>query len=137
MPSVFIAEDEDELRSLFKELLESKGYDVLGLVKNGQEVVDTVLTLPETPNLYILDQRMPQKSGFEASQEILKNNPDAKFLFMSGDDGLKNMLEGKDNMGLILKPFLLSTFLDAVKVMLNGQKANNNDSCDINLFCNK
>jgi CheY-like chemotaxis protein len=137
MPSVFIAEDEDELRSLFKELLESKGYNVLGLVKNGQEVVDTVLQLPEMPNLYILDQRMPQKSGFEASQEILKYNPDAKFLFMSGDDGMMNMLEGKGNMGLILKPFLLSTFLDAVNTMLNGNGPNNGSSCDYNLFCNK
>jgi len=137
MPSIFIAEGEDELRSLFKELLESRGYEVIGEVKNGTDVVDCMLTLPVKPNLYIIGTSFPFPGGFEASQEILKHNPDARFLFMGGDEDLIGNLKGKNNMGLIKKPFLLSTFLDAVNSMLKGTLRGSGNGSGINLFCNE
>lgn len=137
IPSVFIAEDEDELRSLFKELLESKGYEVCANVGNGQEILEQYASLETDPNLFILDHRMPGKSGLEASREILKTNPEARILFMSGDNYLESEVQGKSNMGLILKPFLLSTFLNAVYVMIHGTNHSGGNGGAVNIFHNK
>ena len=57
---ILVAEDDDALRSLLTEFLESQGHEVKG-AKNGMELVE--LALPVRPDLIITDLNMPQMDG--------------------------------------------------------------------------
>jgi DNA-binding response OmpR family regulator len=137
IPSVFIAENEEDLGTLFKELLESQGYSVLALANNYKEATDQFGNLNEAPNLFILDHNMPRMDGINTSREILKKNPEARILYMSKDDKLKDQVDNNNKMGIILKPFLLSTFLDAVHYMMDEKQVNKGDNGNIILFKNE
>lgn len=132
---MFIAENEEGLGTLFKELLEINGYNVLALAKNNEEVFDKFDSLPDDPNLYILGHDIPRLNGYDTSSAILKKNPSAKILFLSENPDFKNKFEG-GNFGLLLKPFHLSTFLNAVNMMVKDSATKDGVNSKIQLFQN-
>ena len=68
MKKILVAEDEEGLRLLYKEELESEGYEVL-TAQNGKEAIQQ---LEEgKPDLVILDIVMPVMDGMEALGRIL------------------------------------------------------------------
>jgi two-component system, NtrC family, response regulator AtoC len=70
MHHVLIADDDDSIRSVLRELLEDEGYDVAE-VASGQEVI-TALSAPkgERPDLVIMDVRMPDKTGMDVLHDL-------------------------------------------------------------------
>jgi DNA-binding response OmpR family regulator len=71
MRSILIVDDDRNLRRLYKSELESEGYRVL-LAENGSQA--TELLRCETPDLVIMDIRMPEVDGLEAMARILREN---------------------------------------------------------------
>lgn len=135
--SIFIAENEEDMRFLFKELLESRGFEVLCTENNGKETLETISNLPESPSLYILDHALMLKNDIETYQEIIKNDPYARVLFMCEDDRIKNKIKSNGNVGVLVKPFLLSTFMDAVKTMVFGPQPKSSGNGGIAVFRNE
>ena len=70
-PRILIADDEPNLRLLYKSELESEGFDVL-LATNGREAISVAAS--EKPDLVVLDIRMPGMDGVEELQRILDHN---------------------------------------------------------------
>ncbi|MBL8768969.1 MAG: response regulator [Planctomycetes bacterium] len=70
-PRILIADDEPNLRLLYKSELESEGFDVL-LATNGREAISVAAS--ERPDLVVLDIRMPGMDGVEVLQRILDHN---------------------------------------------------------------
>ncbi|HWK81401.1 MAG TPA: sigma-54 dependent transcriptional regulator [Thermomicrobiales bacterium] len=70
MHHVLIADDDDSIRSVLRELLEDEGYDVAE-VASGQEVI-AALSAPkgERPDLVLMDVRMPDKTGMDVLQDL-------------------------------------------------------------------
>lgn len=74
MIRVLIGEDSSTVRFLLSKILESDpNISVVGQAKNGAEVVDLARVLK--PDLITMDIRMPLMNGFEATKEIMSNNP--------------------------------------------------------------
>jgi two-component system chemotaxis response regulator CheY len=117
---VFLAEDRAELRMVYRELLESVGHDVVAEATDGLDALEKISTLPVKPDLYIIDHLMPRMSGLEASKEILKNEPEAKILFITGDDSIKRNFGESANVSLILKPFNLNALKTAVDQLIGA-----------------
>lgn len=136
MTSIFIAEDEDELRFLFKELLESRGFDVFCNTCDCKDTLKSIKNLEENPNLYILDHALMLTNDIETYRKIMKRDPYARILFMSEDEKLKNKIKGNGNVGVLVKPFLLSTFMDAVQKMVFGPTPAGSGSTDAAVFRN-
>jgi CheY-like chemotaxis protein len=67
MKTVLYVDDDAASRELCRRILEDEGYRVL-LAEDGAEAVVVVET--ESPDVAILDIRMPQKGGLEAAEEI-------------------------------------------------------------------
>jgi FixJ family two-component response regulator len=89
--------------------------------------------------LVILDEHIPLLDGLDTSKIMLKYEPDVRILFMGGDDRISDILKGNGNgnIGLLKKPFLLSTFLDAVSQMINDLPKKDNNGSNVKLFENK
>jgi len=71
-PKILIAEDEEDLRELYKTRFEYESFGVI-LAQDGEEAIEK--TTKEKPDLILLDLMMPKKGGIEALKE-LKENPE-------------------------------------------------------------
>jgi DNA-binding NarL/FixJ family response regulator len=69
-----IADDQAMVREGFRALLDAQpGLTVLGLAANGNEAVSLARRL--TPDVVLMDVRMPVMDGLEATKQILSSNP--------------------------------------------------------------
>ena len=82
---IMIVEDDPLIRQLFAEALTKKGYDVIAVASDGAKAISIYKNLQQKPDVIILDFRLPEKNGFEVSQEILASNSNAEILMISGD----------------------------------------------------
>jgi two-component system, response regulator, stage 0 sporulation protein F len=71
MKTVLIADDDRNLRRLYKAELEAEGYRIM-LAENGSQATDMMER--ENPDVVVMDLRMPEVDGLEAMAKILKKN---------------------------------------------------------------
>ena len=67
VPTIMVAEDDDDNRLVMKLLLELRGYRVV-LAANGREALEVAER--ERPDLILLDLRMPQLNGLAAVRNL-------------------------------------------------------------------
>lgn len=106
MPKIVVAEDERDILELIRFILEFNGFDVV-TADNGEEAVRKVLT--ESPDLVLLDVRMPRMTGHQACQ-ALKANPKTRqipvvFLSARGQEADVKYGLSLGAAEYILKPF--------------------------------
>ncbi len=80
--TILLAEDEEAIRSFIERALKELGYNVL-VARNGEEAIEIFRQNKEIV-LAVLDVVMPRKGGKEAFEEMHKQNPRLKVIFMSG-----------------------------------------------------
>ena len=114
--SILMAEDEDILRELLSELLQSYDYTIL-TAANGIEVLD--LLKVRTPDLLIIDRKMPEMDGITCLQEIEQSRYILPIILASGspsefDETLPDNLVSK----IINKPYNFEELLSLVKELI-------------------
>lgn len=118
---ILLAEDDNTMRLLTKELLEEFGYTVIE-VADGCRAVEQYRERSDSIQLVILDAVMPGMKGMDAYSEIHKINPHARVLFCSGYN--LDMIEGVDklsqNLHFIAKPFVPKELLMKVREVLEN-----------------
>lgn len=70
---VLIAEDEDDIRDMYRTVLANKGYQVYQ-AKNGKEAVEWLEKKNTVIDLILLDIVMPVMDGFETLEKIKKED---------------------------------------------------------------
>ena len=70
---ILVAEDETLIRMDLVEMLQAAGYEVVAQATNGQEAID--LAIQHTPDLAILDVKMPVLDGISAAEKIIEIAP--------------------------------------------------------------
>ena len=81
--AILVAEDEEVLRKLARDILEGLGYTVL-LAKNGEEAVDLYQANREHIDMLLFDVVMPRMGGIEAYKRIRELGGDVPLIFMTG-----------------------------------------------------
>ncbi len=80
--TILIAEDNETVRRLMKDMLTRYGYTVIE-AQDGEDAIDKFKS-GKAIDLLILDSVMPKKSGREVYDEISRIKPGTKVLFTSG-----------------------------------------------------
>jgi len=114
-----LVEDEEMVRKLSREILEINGYRVLSAA-NGQEACQLCESYDGEIHLMITDVVMPQMSGRELAERVLKERPDILILYMSGytDEAIVRHGVLEDSMPFLQKPFTPDSFTQKVSELL-------------------
>jgi two-component system cell cycle sensor histidine kinase/response regulator CckA len=104
--TVLLVEDEDVVRNLSKEILETFGYSVL-VASNGREGLRVSREFQGPIDLVITDVIMPQMGGREMAEDLRTIRPATRVLFMSGftDDVIVHHRVLDESVSFIQKPF--------------------------------
>jgi signal transduction histidine kinase/CheY-like chemotaxis protein len=81
--TILLAEDDEGLRKLARDVLDHLGYSVL-VAKNGEETVQIYKQHRDQVDLLLLDVMMPQLGGPEAYERIRRIDGDVPLIFMTG-----------------------------------------------------
>ncbi len=103
---ILVAEDERDIRDLIAFTLRFAGYEVV-TASNGEEAVERAAA--ESPDLILLDVRMPRLTGYDACK-IIKADPnltDVPVIFLSAKGQESEIQAGLDAGAeeYLLKPF--------------------------------
>jgi YesN/AraC family two-component response regulator len=122
MERILIIDDESQIRSMIRLILEREGYTV----EEASDGIEGIRLFREKPvDLIITDLIMPNKDGIGMIVEIKKEFPSVKILAMSGG-GLnrpEGYLRGAQKVGAactLSKPINRQELLRAVKDTLKG-----------------
>ena len=69
----------------------------------------------DKPKVILMDNRMPNKSGIEASKEILLIDKNIKIIFVSADSTIKEEAFSIGAFSFWDKPFLIDSLIDDIK----------------------
>jgi DNA-binding NarL/FixJ family response regulator len=118
---VAVADDQALVRSGFVVLLRSADdLDVVGEASNGREIVDLVQR--ERPDVVLMDIRMPEMDGLEATREIVNSGAHSRVLVLTTfdhDEYVYGALRAGAS-GFLLKDTLPDELLAAVRVIAGG-----------------
>src|ERR1043165_1733856 len=119
---VLIADDQMMVREGFSVLLNAMpDIEVVGEAVNGREAVDRVREL--SPDVVLMDIRMPELNGIEATREIVASNGGAKVLVLTTfdlDEYVYQALRAGAS-GFLLKDASARELADGVRVVASGE----------------
>lgn len=114
---VVIAEDEAIIRLDLRETLEEEGYEVVGETGRGDQAVELVRAL--TPDLAILDIKMPVMDGLEAARLITEERICGVLMLTAFSQ--REVVEHARDAGALaylVKPYQKSDLIPAIEVAL-------------------
>jgi two-component system, response regulator PdtaR len=115
---VLIAEDEALIRLDLREMLQEEGFEVVGEVGDGASAVRLAREL--TPDLAILDVKMPVMDGIEAAEEISKERLSAVLILTAFSQ--RELVERARRAGALaylVKPFQKHDLLPAISIAIS------------------
>ncbi|MFM8551926.1 MAG: response regulator [Nitrospiraceae bacterium] len=110
----------DAVRSLARKYLEAAGYQVME-ASHGAEALTLSTRYPGPIHLLLTDVVMPQMSGPELVDNLVRTRPETKVLYMTGyTDDVLFQQEGSNRRGPLLhKPVSPATLIRTVHELLD------------------
>ena len=119
--TILIVDDEEIIRTMLQEVLESLGYTIL-LAIDGADAIQVYSQRHDDIDLVIIDMIMPKMGGKETCHELKKINPSIKVILASGfsqDKVIREVVSACVN-GFIQKPFTIRELSKKIREVLNG-----------------
>jgi len=118
---VVVVDDQALMRTGFRMILESADIDVVAEAENGREAITTVAST--NPDVVLMDIRMPELDGVEATRHITTSGSTARVLILTTfdlDEYVYRALRA-GAAGFLLKDTPPEKLIDAVKVVAAGE----------------
>jgi DNA-binding NarL/FixJ family response regulator len=119
---VLIVDDHALFRRGLQMVLEGEtDIDVVGEASDGQEAIERAEST--TPDVVLMDVRMPKRSGIEATRTIKDTLPSTKILMLTISDEEVDLYEAikAGASGYLLKEISIEEVADAVRAVHAGQ----------------
>lgn len=122
--TILIGEDNDDVRPMIVDLLQSIGYQVIAAC-DGQEVVEIMESIGHSVDLLLLDVIMPRINGQVALAKVRERYPEIPCIFLSGysDDILQQKGSLSEDCGFLAKPILPGKLLEMVHTVLGNRNS--------------
>lgn len=88
---VLIADDHPVFRDGLRAMLELRGIEVVGEVRNGREAVERARRL--RPDVLLMDLDMPELNGLAATRLVSAELPEVKVVILTGSDDETDLFE--------------------------------------------
>ncbi|PZD96466.1 response regulator [Paenibacillus sambharensis] len=121
---VLIVDDQNGIRILLMEVFSSEGYTTFQ-ASNGKLALEIVRS--ESPDLVLLDMKIPGMDGLEILKHVKAINRDIKVIMMTAYGEL-DMIKEATELGALMhftKPFDIDEMRMAVNMQLRGGESNN------------
>jgi signal transduction histidine kinase/ActR/RegA family two-component response regulator len=121
---ILIVDDEQAIREMMKDILESAGYEVV-LAPDGVEALEVYRQEWGRVSLVLLDMVMPRMSGLETFRRIQGMDRSARVILCSGyaDNAQAQQAIKEGALGFFPKPFTMSELLARVRRVIGGVKS--------------
>ncbi len=119
---LLIADDHDLIRDGLRSMLEGEpDFEVVGEASNGREAFALCRSL--RPDLVLMDVRMPEMDGLEATREIKQQHPKTSILIVTTHESPEYLLDAirAGAAGYVLKEATRRELLGAVRGVLGGE----------------
>lgn len=119
--TVLVVDDEQLIRALVRDILETAGYTVLDAC-TGEEGLDVYAQHRDAIDLIIMDMVMPGMGGAETLKQILAQDPDVRCIVSSGYSTERysgGALDGR-NVRFVAKPFHTAALVTTVRALLDS-----------------
>jgi PAS domain S-box-containing protein len=122
--TILLAEDNDTVRILTRNLLRENGYRVIEALQ-GDDALQRFMEHADEISLLLLDVVMPKKGGWEVYDTIRKIRPEICVIFMSGytADVFEKQLIPEVELPLMGKPIPPGDLLRALRRELDGRNS--------------
>jgi CheY-like chemotaxis protein len=124
-PTVLVAEDDKLIRTIFAEIVEGEGFDVVE-ADNGQRALDIVTS--RKIDMIISDMKMPVMNGFDLLVAVKKSHPEIPVTVITGFNSeyleADAMAAGAD--AYITKPFRVDDVSETLRKMYQKISGNPN-----------
>jgi two-component system, cell cycle sensor histidine kinase and response regulator CckA len=121
--TVLLTEDEQDVREIARQFLESGGYRVIE-AKNGVEAIRLAGEHRGKIQLLVTDMVMPGMTGQELAVRLKTEHPGLNVVFMSGysEHAATEMVDADPSVRLLTKPFSRAAILRTVGEILRAPK---------------
>jgi len=118
--TILLAEDEESVRKLIKQVLTDRGYQVLDAA-DGSDAWRVFEQHSGPIDLLLTDVVMPRMSGRELAQKALQSKPELKVIYMSGytDEMLGGTGAIGSGMAFLRKPLMPYVLAGAIRAVLD------------------
>jgi CheY-like chemotaxis protein len=122
---ILFAEDEVRQLKLMQRFFEAKGYRVLP-AQDGIEAVELYRRHKNEIALVVLDIKMPKLDGWNAFQEIKKDDPEIKAIVATGypNSEIRSAMARGELRDLFIKPYEIDIVLKRVSELTRARPSN-------------
>jgi DNA-binding NtrC family response regulator len=127
MARILVIDDEEDLRALLSQALESDGHEVIPATNGAQGLA---LQRQRPADLVITDIYMPEPDGIETIHRLKNDFPGVKVIAMSGGgrsssalDSVRTTASALGIDAFLRKPFDFATLLQSVRQVLEQSAA--------------
>jgi len=130
MTRILLVDDKASIREEMRRLLElEEDIQVIGEAADGWEAIKGTHTLQ--PDLILMDKAMPTLDGIEATRLIKKIHPQARIIFVAGEDAWRTQALAAGAEAYFLKDESPEELIDAVR---EGNGLRREVAIDLSLF---
>jgi len=120
--TILLVEDDEGVRKVTYNALNNYGYNVLAS-QNGKEAIETYRMRKGAIDLLLTDVIMPEMSGRQLADQLIKENPKLKILYFSGytDNSIVHHGVLDKGMNFIQKPYTNVELAKKIRDILNSK----------------